>query len=84
VWTWLAQRFGGELFPGIEEVRDTTREMVQLMERGLQVCCRLHFCCPSAGKRPVSAQATLARPERSAASVVSSFRQQAALWKLAT
>ena len=37
VWTWLAQRFGSELFPGIEEVRDTTREMVQLMEQGLQV-----------------------------------------------
>jgi hypothetical protein len=39
VWTWLAQRFGGELFPGIEEVRDTTQQMVQLMEQGLQVCC---------------------------------------------
>lgn len=38
VWTWLAQRFGGELFPGIEEVRDTTQQMVQLMEQGLQVC----------------------------------------------
>ena len=37
VWTWLAQRFGSELFPGIDEVRDTTQQMVQLMEQGLQV-----------------------------------------------
>ena len=46
VWTWLAQRFGGELFPGVEEVRDTTREMVQLMEQGLQVCCQTALSSP--------------------------------------